>query len=699
MMMTSASSNSKLESESDPAVQVLPEHPDGPGREFAESFETSDAAHNAETDDLDVVKPHLLTLPTEILTLILTYLSTIAPLCITEDQNIYIGNEYHRHCHPKVKRLGWVCAAHVCARLRDIALGMPSLWASAILVEHSASWLSEILRRSKSESLSLSCHEPDEEFDDQDDACNVLSQPCHLSRIKRLTITDLRGWRPFVLTLLTEPAPRLESLSLGPRMSDSEWLHTSSSSKPKVTVLPSTLFQTGSESAIVPPLRSLSLVYCDFLWTSLTKFSALTVLSIIRPCRPPESLYKVQYLSSSESDELPDRRLGNDFDFSSSMTEVVVCLCALPCLESLTLENALPHLDSDEADPDSFPRIPLPHLHSVVIKQLSLQPSSLILDLLDAPKLCKCDLSYWTIARSLGARLRRRCMMLSRFLSGFAAHLPEPIDKLALNFKHDVTPCSDFGDEDITISAFCPTAQNNPCLTITITMTFAPDSRESFPIRHVCTEPILSALPLSHLQELDIADGMSTEHTELFRSVDFTFWRHIYDMCMSVTTVRAEGFAVVPLVSLLATRNMPSWEFTSPPPVPRTPAFPNLKALDLSVLNSDLGVGLGGGVGLCFVNKTPSYDQTYSEKMPIDDIISLYLDFLRDCLASRVGYAPKLENLSMDVMVWATNLDRVGVRRFKETFPFDEKFALVADKVKPLDLFSTKRIRIQRYRY
>lgn len=132
---------------------------------------------------------------------------------------------------------------------------------SSLNVEHSASWLSEILRRSKSESLSLSCHEPDEDFDDQDDACDVLSQPCHLSRIKRLTITDLHGWRPFALTLLTEPAPRLESLSLGPRMS--KWLHTSSSSKPKVTVLPSTLFQTGSESAIVPPLRSLSLVYRD----------------------------------------------------------------------------------------------------------------------------------------------------------------------------------------------------------------------------------------------------------------------------------------------------------------------------------------------------------------------------------------------------------------------------------------------------
>lgn len=465
MMMTSASSNSKLESESDPAVQALPEHPDGPEREFAETFKTSDAAHNAETDDSDVAKPHLLTLPTEILTLILTYLSTIAPLCITKDQNIYIGDEYHRHCHPKVKRLGWVCAAHVCVRLRDIALGMPNLWASAILVEHSASWLSEILRRSKSESLSLSCHEPDEDFDDQDDACDVLSQPCHLSRIKRLNITDLHGWRPFALTLLTGPAPRLESLSLGPRMS--EWLHTSSSSKPKMTVLPSTLFQTGSESVIVPPLRSLSLVYCDFLWTSLTKFSALTLLSIIRPCRPPESLYEVQYLS--ESDAFFVRRSENDFDFSSSMTEVVACLCALPCLESLTLENALPYWDLDEADFDSFPRIPLPHLHSVVIKQLSLQPSSLILDLLDAPQLCKCDLSYWTIARSLGAGLRRRCGMLSRFLSGFVAHLPEPIDKLALNFKHDVTTWSDFGDEEIKISAFCATAQNNPCLTITST--------------------------------------------------------------------------------------------------------------------------------------------------------------------------------------------------------------------------------------
>ncbi len=619
---------------SNPTAQASSHSTDG---SLSESdLSTSSDASDTDSSDSDLAPPYLLSLPTEILSIILIYLSTIAPLCLAHAEYLYTDYNYNLHGdNSRAKRLGWLGTAHVCSRLRNIALGMPSLWATAILAEGSTHWLPDVLHRSDAEPLSLSCHKISRRggwrTNDRAKACDILIQPCHLPRMKSVTITDLHGWRRFARKLLTEGAPRLKILSLGPRKCD--WIYESQT--PTVTVLPSVLFQTDSDFTDAPPLHSLSLSCCDFLWTSLSKFSTLTVLSIIRPSTWPENTYEVAYLlpSPASATALPTTRLGRDFGSASSITEVVACLCALPCLESLTLENALPEWNSDESDLE-FPRIPLVNLHSVAIKQLSLQPSSLILDLLDAPRLRKCELCYWTIARPMGPYLRHRCAMLTRFLSGFAAQLPESIDMLALDYNWNAKAYVYFGHEDIKISAYCPAMPHDPCLTITISMTVVPTSRESFPIRHACVEPIVSALPLSRLQRLDIQDSMFARYSKSFCSVDFTFWQHIYDMCMSATTIRAKGFAVIPLISLLASCNVPTLEFTSPPPIPRVPVFPNLKELQLTIGGFYAPVDLGAQQ--CLVDNR--------ERATSDDKISLYMETIRDCLASRAGYAPKLES-------------------------------------------------------
>ncbi|KAI0818607.1 hypothetical protein BC629DRAFT_1463150 [Irpex lacteus] len=552
----------------------------------------------------DIPGQHLLSLPSEILAVILTHLSAISPLCLSD---IYRHLDIH---DARVQRLGWMNITHVCARLRNIALGMPMLWASLVLAEDSTRWLSDVLHRSGDQPLTLSLHKAfgRYKFDHRKKAYAALTEPCHLSRVKSVIISDLHGWRPFARTLLTQPAPQLEDLVLGPKELHAVFgLH-----KVKMFVLPKTL--------AAPRLCKLSLTQCDFLWTSLRHFSTLTALFIDR----------YHYLSP----------LDNDTSMTSGtrLGSVVTCLCALPCLEELSLPPATAV---------EFPRISLPKLHSIIIKQRSLHRASLILDLLDAPKLDYCGLSYWTTPGLTDSSLSDRCVRLTRFLSNFAANLPGPIHTLNLNFGQPGHIAPHFGAEDATLSASCLTERGSSpqrdCLKITITMAAPLGSPSAFPMRHACVEPIISALPLT-----------SPYEDESFHSVDFALWRRIYDQCASL--------ALAPLIPLLATRNLPSWTIVEPPPEPRIPVFPSLKHLCLLVEGFDV-VDLEH-TGRC-------------ENM--EGIVARYLEVVRDSLASRAnsGHAstttqdnipfPKLDSLSMAV-------DLSG--KFEETF--GELFAPVA---------------------
>lgn len=649
------------------------------------SINQTNSARIAQTEDMS--GQHLLSLPSEILAVILMHLSVIAPLCLSDHYNpLYRHLDIH---DARVQRLGWMNITHVCARLREIALGMPMLWASLVLAEDSTRWLSEVLHRSGDQPLTLSLHKSfgRSKFNHRERVCAILTEPSHLSRVKSVTISDLHGWRPFARTLLTQPAPQLEDLVLGPKELHKVFgLH-----KVKMFVLPKTLFGTKSQSSAAPRLCRLSLTQCDFLWSSLRHFSTLTVLSIDRYHVAPDHQYDVQYLSPQDNDTsmTSGTRLGSVLDTTTSMEEVVTCLCALPCLEELSLVNALPSWEP-LATAVEFPRISLPKLHSVIIKQRSLHPASLILDLLDAPKLDYCGLFYWTTPGLTDSSLSDRFVRLTRFLSNFAANLPGPIHTLNLNFGQPGHIAPHFGAEDATLSASCLTGRGSPlqrdCLKITITMAAPLGSPSAFPMRHACVEPIISALPLSNLGQLNLADRTSPYEDESFHSVDFTLWRRIYDQCASVTNLTAHGLALAPLIPLLAGRNLPSWTFVEPPPEPRIPVFPSLKHLRLSVEGFD---DVDYGVCVCLVERTGR-----SENMA--GIVARYLEVVRDSLASRAnsGYTsnitqddipfPKLDSLSLSVVLSGKYVKPEDVTRFVETF--GEVFAPVAKVVRPLDL-------------
>ncbi|KAI0733689.1 hypothetical protein BC629DRAFT_1571904 [Irpex lacteus] len=133
-----------------------------------------------------------------------------------------------------------MAVTHVCRRMRQVSLGFPVLWTSVLVVEDSASWLPTILQRSADQSLSLafpdtglpsSLEDTDVQLDEViKEACTILYDPRHLSRIKHATTVSLSNWLPFVRSFLTSPVPQLDTLRMGPEYAR------------KMMVLPQTLF-------------------------------------------------------------------------------------------------------------------------------------------------------------------------------------------------------------------------------------------------------------------------------------------------------------------------------------------------------------------------------------------------------------------------------------------------------------------------
>lgn len=653
----------------------------------------------------DAAKTRLLSLPNEILALILVHLSTIAPACLSPSWFMVLRELKVRYVFwctsPKrtVDRLGWIAATHICSRLRNIAFGTSRLWASVVVAGHPMRWLSDVLQRSAQHNLSVYLPSFDADWHpgqslkqkkEERTACMaILRQPCHLSRIEHAILTGLSDWLSFAGELLVNPAPQLETLHLGPHVLESP------DAKDKIIVLPQELFGGHGPDA-APRLRSLTLAQCDFSWSSLQYFSTLTVLSITRPYLADDE-YEVKYAwPSDEGTARPTTRRA-DTALGTSMDKVVACLRALPLLQELTLKNALPSWDPTVTATihHDHPPILLPELRHVHITQRSLHPLSYILDLLDAPHLTFCELKYSTIARPAGPDLQTRYSSLTRFLSRFARNLPSLISAVSMDFgTPDVVLCARYAVPATEKSDSEPPSQHSGCdrlcLKITLTMAIVPETPETFPIRHVCVEPILSALPLAHLSELEVSDWIRAVDEESYFAVDFSFWSRIYSLCANARKVKASGLALIPLIPLLTNSNFFPWTFNEPPTLPRTPVFPNLQTLDLSVNKLS---EFDRGLAICLADLEPNeYDE---------GAVTIYklIDAVRDCLQSRseclerLGL-PKLRRLSMMIALWDIDADTEDVESFKETFR--EELETVAEEIDTLNVKVEQRVRVHR---
>lgn len=197
--------------------------------------------------------------------------------------------------------------------MREVALGLPVLWTSVLVVEQLTSWLPVILQRSGDQRLSLFSpvntglrslrkRLKDIAVKTTEEPSAILCKYRHLSRIKHVAAAGLLIWLLFVRTLLTSPVPQLETLSMG------------SERHSKMVVLPQTLF--GHENEFAPRLPSLSLRWCDFSWPSL-HIPTLIVLSIIGPEFKSRQEYEFEYVSPCQT-WLPSIHVTYHFEADSS---------------------------------------------------------------------------------------------------------------------------------------------------------------------------------------------------------------------------------------------------------------------------------------------------------------------------------------------------------------------------------------------
>lgn len=559
----------------------------------------------------------LLFLNNEILSMFLLYLARSSPLCLFRVAERSVSQVSLAH-----RRLGWVNITHVCRRLRDVALGYPVLWTMAQISEHSASWLSELLRRSGSLPIQVEVRfvpVPTRNSQAVEDACAIMMDAHRLQRIGSFSIKSRAvAWRRLLRVLLNDPASRLSKLDI----------HILSTNR--IFALPDPCF-----AADAPHLRKLCLRGFYGSWSSL-RLPSLTTLIITQPYIRTDWLHNVEELwgegivhSSIMKEDLP----------MSSAQSIACCLRDLPLLETIILENALPP-SSTGNDSDNLP-ILLNRLRCLRIMQRVLDDCSFLLNTLKAPKLQVFDFACNIIPKPMN-ETQMLYRSLTGFLSSFTHSLPSPVTQLSIEI--------DFESIDIQALHEVPELQEQPgtsqrtraasreALRISLMHLTRADAPGLYPHRHKCLVPLINALPLVKLEILNIEDTLAPEGGPTDIVVDYQLWHNIYDKCSNATSVYVRSLATTALLPLLACHNISGWTF-SPLTEPRAPAFPRLKHLSMWVGGLDEAYSfvttyLAGDNPLCNHND--------------DDTV--YLEVVKECLQSRIGQAPLLESLELQLL-------------------------------------------------
>ncbi|KAI0093483.1 hypothetical protein BDY19DRAFT_923983 [Irpex rosettiformis] len=579
----------------------------------------------------------MLRLSNEVLGIIFEFLRELSPLRLG-----YPKDSWTKEDRLVAYRLGWAGATHVCRRMRQVALLYPALWSEVVVRGSCIQWLPEVLQRSRDMPIEFSLFSSTE---DRGEVLATLLQPTVMSRVKSLFTRD-NHWLPVLQVLLNNPAPHLENLDL-----------TLEESYRMGAMLPEELF-----SSCAPCIRHLSLEGFNLTWSSFA-FPTLTHLSIIRPAVEPGATYSTDYIW--KPDETHKNREHEGLD--SSMKSVVNTLRSLPLLQHLTLEHALPTKNIDVAD---LPRISLPHLKKLTIKHHTSGSCFSLLDLLDVEQLRYFELASTVSAKPRGEILRQYYHSLSQFLSNLAHRSPTPITGLNFGFHKDaLTLLADVRPSWIKerYQPYCPI---RGCTIFDISLRYAKDSGspEVYQHRHACLEPILDVLPLSELDYVSFEDRIIPEHWG--HIADYALWGNILDRCSSVREVCSDSVAITFLLPLLASRNISTWSFPTPPE-PRTPAFPLLE--ELSIVTDER-----------YSEQDYVIKRHFAEgvEMPAKETFwfpyEVFLDTVRQCLLSRSGHVPLLKKFYIYIPAFPRN----AIWSSKVVYDFDVLFDETAEKTR-----------------
>ncbi|KAF8649042.1 hypothetical protein AX16_006061 [Volvariella volvacea WC 439] len=193
----------------------------------------------------------------------------------------------------------WVPVTHVSYHWREVAISSPRLW-SSIYTKYSSEWLQEVLVRSKSSPILVSCNYK----------MNVGDLTEHIARIRRLSFLDISGGDLHdIEQFLSHPAPNLEKLVVGCGSSNSYPLKSSA-------------------FKFTPALQRLQLIRCPLQWDTFS-CPSLTSLTV------------------------------NNLEDKLSMNQVFALLRRIPNLQTLGLCSAL---ESHSTSSDVEDRIFLPSL-------------------------------------------------------------------------------------------------------------------------------------------------------------------------------------------------------------------------------------------------------------------------------------------------------------------------------------------------
>lgn len=557
---------------------------------------------------LQNAKQPILTLSVELLGLILSHLREIWPM------GVRLGSPLFSTVIPR--RLGWVVATHVCRRIRSIALLYSELWSTVDYRVLGERWARECFQRSRDAPINLDLtyqyryelesHPGIHSFP------NLLQNSRHASRIRTAKIGPSSLVLSFLTAIFPHPWSRIESLNINCYdISD------------RRMVLPLPLCSIG---VTAPRLRCLVVQGLYIPWGSVPILSSTLTTLILSRSKPSEG---PQALFIQTNDAIPP-----NLQDSCSALALSECLRSLPLLRSLGLSRMLYSTPSLPISPP----ILFPDLQNLTIDDAA-KHCTWLLESLDTPRLETAGIGITSIDPSMHPEHLAYLRAISKFL---ASHFGLPnwsihavcVQISRSRFDFDAWTCNAESSpsgreplEDDVLGKF-----GSGCLRLNIRF---PPGVQSLPVVMKVLEQVSFAELDVFIAEIEV--DTSESETALADFMDYDLCRSIYTPFSRAKTIRIYDAALVTLLPLMASQNVPNWQFPGFPQ-PRHPCFPRLEALTIFV---------GGDPNIavetmdCCLASEPRLPG--SPLQPLD----LHLAFFHRCLASRAGYTPKLKFLQL----------------------------------------------------
>lgn len=583
-----------------------------------------------------------LTLPPELLIQIIMHLRIIDPFLPTRRSASMVSGIMR----PAPPTLGWIHITHVCSLIRKVAVTFGKIWSDIYCCSGCLRWLPSFVGRLRGAPISLVF----ENFGDQEDTAGVLdlfAKPQqHLLRPRHIQASISSSTSELHALVFMRPAPTLEEFVV-------HWNDTDGYYR----LLPSSLRWFASEGA--PRLRHLALSGLYFSWSAL-HFPHLTHLEITRSRdfltqETTDIMQKTKLLWEVPGDEkvtLIQAAFGPSARVKDDLQD---CLTRLPLLESLTLEHVLPALTSEIFTPAvTHLQVTMPRLRRLSLSEDDSGRCDAFLTMIQAPLLELLDVTVRDPDDDFSAM---QLDALSHTIANYVQQIALPIHALRVSLKS-----WSYEWEVSASTQGSPRARQDgdsadlrEILHLTLRLGILSGMDEDPSQWHVL-KGLLDALPLKEVDSLDVSGPTNCDPPTptLISQGATTLWLRVFQLCSAARTVRAASSALIPLVPLLASDNVPGIPLAAIHG-PQKPAFPRLTSLCLAFSSSnDFNAEIASpwlihDILLVLTHGLRGNGDTDTDAMDSQPSICQYVEVLRRCFESRVGHASVPYFLTLEV--------------------------------------------------